>query len=532
MRRKLTALLLCLMMAASLVPQVAAAEPEAQSLLPYTGEPITLRIMGWESYAQPKADSMFGKWLQEKLGNITLEFEIPASDTETLLNLYLSTGDDMPDIMLYRKPDMFMENYGDGSRTLNLKDYAQYMPEFTARRDVYSHLTWYDTQGGDYYMYFPCWYNAISEVWFQNQTLMDKYGLQAPENWEEMRACMETVCAAEPNVDGMMFLPWQFEYIFGGFSALFGTRSISPAEVMYDYEKGQWVHALLSNEEAYKKAITAMAEAYAKGWINADFNTWSDAYDAKMNNGEWLFTSSYYNGATTYVENGLDVTFIQSPADEGVTPYVSAHNNEDSVGWIYMISNTSQYPELSCAILELIGSEEYAVAAYWGVEGESYTVGADGKRAYTEAYLNTAPKDRETAFGIARNPTYTTDPFVSNYYVGDALCAGYAKPSLDALIACAAGLSDGTMETYYYAQKPLMDVYDAEDCALVVNAWKTYILENMIRFVLGTKDLGEWDAFMAGLNQYGDMDKVLRIYNEAPQMPLRKQQSERTWLLP
>ena len=77
-----------------------------------------------------------------------------------------------------------------------------------------------------------------------------------------------------------------------------------------------------------------------------------------------------------------------------------------------------------------------------------------------------------------------------------------------------------------------MDVYDAEDCALVVNAWKTYILENMIRFVLGTKDLGEWDAFMAGLNQYGDMDKVLRIYNEAPQMPLRKQQSERTWLLP
>ncbi len=532
MKNRLIALLLVVMMATTLIPAMGVAE-ETTSLLPYKGEPITIRLMGWESYSAPDANSVFGKWLQEQLGNITIEYEIPASDTGTLLDLYLTTGDDMPDIMMYRDAALFMENYGDGSRTVSLKDYAKYMPEYTARRDVYSHLTWYDTDAGDYYLYFPCWYNAISEVWFQNQDLMDKYNLESPKNWEEMRKCMDIVCSAEEDVDGMIYLAWGFNYIFGGFSSIFGTKTLAPSSVVYDYAKGEWVLPLLNNEKAYKDAITAMAECYEKGYINKDFNTWSDACGVKMTSGKWLFTNNYFNEATsTLANNGVNAAYMVSPAEEGVKPYVSAFNNEDSVGWIYTIANTAKNPELCAAILDLIGSEKYATAAYWGVEGETYTVNEAGKKEYTKEYLDMDPAERKNVYGIARNPTYATDPFVSNFYVGDALCANYAKPSLDALTTCAEGLSNGTMETYYYAQLPKLDTYDAEDCALVVNAWSTYITENLIKFVMGTKDLSEWDTFMDGLTQYGDMEQVLKIYNEAPQMPLRKPQSEREWLIP
>ena len=103
---------------------------ETQWALPYQGDPVTIRVMGWETYSDYNWENEFGKWLKERLGNVTIEVEIPVSDTGTLLDLYLSSGSDMPDIMMYRDPDMFMQNYGDGGRTLNLLDYAEYMPGY------------------------------------------------------------------------------------------------------------------------------------------------------------------------------------------------------------------------------------------------------------------------------------------------------------------------------------------------------------------------------------------------------------------
>ena len=75
---------------------------ETQWALPYQGDPVTIRVMGWETYSDYNWENEFGKWLKERLGNVTIEVEIPVSDTGTLLDLYLSSGSDMPDIMMYR----------------------------------------------------------------------------------------------------------------------------------------------------------------------------------------------------------------------------------------------------------------------------------------------------------------------------------------------------------------------------------------------------------------------------------------------
>lgn len=500
--------------------------------LPYQGEEVTIRIFGWESYSPVDENSMFGKWLQEKLGNVKIEYEIPASDADTQIMLYLTSGADMPDIHMYRRPAEFMNFYGDGSRTVNLLDYAEYMPSYMAAREKYPHLSWYDAPGGESYLYLPVWYNSISEVWFQNQDLMDKYGLETPTTWDEMKACMEVVCEGEGNVDGLITISWGFDYIFGQYASLLGSRGMGPATVSYDYDQNKWIFPLAENADAYKYMTEELAEAYAKGWINKDFLTREDT-DAKMVNGEFLFVSHYYNEATTKFDaNGVNVTYIDPPSAEGVTPYVSTSYIEDTTGWNYMITNTAQYPELCAAILDLLGSEEYAVAAYWGIEGESFITDDNGDRQYTEAYLNMDPEDRKTTFGIAKNPPYCTDPFVSNYYVGDAICANYVKPSLDALITSAEKLSSGAYETYYAATAPAFDDIQSEDVAAIATPLKTYISENLTKFIIGTRDLAEWDAFLADLAGYGDVDALLEMYNTAEQRPMRKQQADREWLEP
>ena len=153
---------------------------ETQWALPYQGDPVTIRVMGWETYSDYNWENEFASGSRSGWGNVTIEVEIPVSDTGTLLDLYLSSGSDMPDIMMYRDPDMFMQNYGDGGRTLNLLDYAEYMPGYMERREQYPHLSRYDTEDGKCYMLFPCLSDRISEVWYQNQDLMDKYGLETP----------------------------------------------------------------------------------------------------------------------------------------------------------------------------------------------------------------------------------------------------------------------------------------------------------------------------------------------------------------
>lgn len=114
-------LVLCMLMGC--VPAMA----EIPSVFPYEGEEVTLRVMGWSGYYDFKWDSVFGQWLKETLGNVNIEMEIPADNAETLMELYLSTGEDMPDVVMYRDPEQFLVN-DYGARCVNLLDYTEYMP--------------------------------------------------------------------------------------------------------------------------------------------------------------------------------------------------------------------------------------------------------------------------------------------------------------------------------------------------------------------------------------------------------------------
>ena len=138
---------------------------------PYTGEEVTLRVFGWETYHDDVWDSYFGQWFQENLGNIKIQSEIAPSDSSTMIELYMSTGDDMPDIMMYRDAQQYLDLYGDSGRLLDLNDYAEYMPEYQARRERFPHLSQYDTEDGETFLIMPCWVDRVSETWIINSAL-------------------------------------------------------------------------------------------------------------------------------------------------------------------------------------------------------------------------------------------------------------------------------------------------------------------------------------------------------------------------
>lgn len=509
-------------------------EPEAKWALPYEGEEVRLTLLGWESYSQIDSLNKFGQWYQEQLGNLYVDFEIPSEDTGTLIEMYLASGD-MPDILLDRNAQSFKNSYNDGSRTLNLFDYAEYMPEYFARRESYPHLSWYDVDTTTGYLFFPCWYDAPSEVWFQNQELMDEYDLETPTNYEEMKACMETVHSADSNIDGMSIICWGFGYSYMCFSRLFGnlSGSWSPSNLMYDYDTETWGYSLYDYEEIYRQTTEALAEAYAEGWINPDFITWDGSvFDTKRYKGEWLFTFLYNNISQNSYDSDYDCTpvYIDPPAAEGTTPSVRTDFTSDSTGWAFVVSNATEYPELCCSYLELISSESYADVFFWGWEGETYEAAADGSRSFLDAYLSLDPDDAKSTYGI--QVSYAIQPFASQFYAGNALSALFCEESKRGLEICSEKLNSGEYATYYSPNTPLFDDATKEEINSVTSSVGTYVEENLINFVLGNKPMSEWDAFIDGIADYGDMNWVVEQYNSAEQGPTRASQFEREYLLP
>ena len=54
---------------------------------------------------------------------------------------------------------------------------------------------------------------------------------------------------------------------------------------------------------------------------------------------------------------------------------------------------------------------------------------------------------------------------------------------------------------------------ESEDIAINKTALDTYVQEEYIKFIMGSCPLSEYDAFLAEMANYGDIDLVEEIYN-------------------
>lgn len=506
------------------------AEGQSKSILPYEGEPVVLSYLGWESFKPVQPGTKFYDWMQEKLGNITLEFNIPVADTSAKIQTALASGE-MDDILIHRDPGGFVANYGDGSRTVNLLDYAELMPEYMARREAFPHLKRYDVDGKAFLL-FPAWFDIASPVWKANIDILNKYDLEVPKTYEEMVEVMDKVLPNEPEMFGILFHTWGFESIFTNYSHLFGGYG-GPTNIYYDYEQDKWVYGILGNLEVSKLTTEKMAEAYQKGYLSKDFMAYpDDGWTTVLNNGLALFQNTYPDLDAT--EDQIKVLkhvpiIIDPPAAEGIKPYIQADYTSDVTFWALMISSTSKHPDLAAAVLELISSEEFAVTSYWGWEGETYEI-VDGQRKFKEEYVNLSQKEKEEKYGLVNVIPYTFRQILSTVYTGDAYIEPWTDEHKQAIINIGNKLSSGEFTTYYGRVAPRFDPITQQDQAVIKTAVDTFVSESLTAFVLGNKPMSEWDDFINEIPFYGDIESIVQQYNDAKQQPDRPTQFERKYV--
>ena len=148
----------------------------------------------------------------------------------------------------------------------------------------------------------------------------------------------------------------------------------------------------------------------------------------------------------------------------------------------------------------------------WGVEGETYVTNENGTHSFLEGYTDSAAR-KEAGVGNLMDIRYIQYKNREVDYVGgtDASRAAYDKVN-GALIS---GELTGIRAL---RGTPRFTAEQSETIARSTTPMKTYIDENIMYFIDGTRDMSEWDAFVEETLALGNMDEVLATYEAAEQV--------------
>jgi len=506
--------LVTLLLALALVMGVCATAM-ADSLCPYDGEEVVYQGSGVDLAITEDRESPVYQYYKTLTGNVSINWSLyPMADRGTKEATMLNTGD-LPDIMWFGGARDKVSTYGDMGYFLNLMDYLDYMPNLKQYLEDYPQYEYFKADDGALYCVVDLQtIDRISECYFYNKTQLDALGMEVPTTWDEMLECMRAFKAAKPDSTPYITYAWGQ----GTYESYLSLINHGHRGFYYDGEK--WTWAVSDPDSGYKELIEMLHTMYSEGLISPEFSTMGeDTYKQIVMDGDWLFTTLYFGTIRNEVFMGEEPTYeyayLPTPVmHEGDKPMVPITVGFDGLNsWAYFVNADVENPELMCSYLDTIISPEAGMAFDWGVQGLTYDYDENGNPYYLEGY--TTPEERKEA-GVGN---FWDPRFIHN--TGNQYSAYLAYPEQDQLIMdqVLEGLVSGEY-TYQYPLRrtPLFTNEENETIAFSTTPMNTYKDENIIQFIDGSRDLGQWDDFVSEVLAYGNLDEVLETYENAKQV--------------
>ena len=367
-------------------------ESEGGSITFPLEEPVEITVYVCTGDSQFKfEDTAVYKVMEEKT-NVKLKIVTSTNLTENeeKRNVQINSGD-YPDVFIKSglSPDELYE-YGQEGIFIALDDLIdQYMPNYKAlidERDAWAEVTSGD--GHIYSTYEICKPNVgnTPHVWINTKWLENvnkSMPTTADEFYEVLKAFKEQ--DADGDGDPNNEIPW------------ITSSDISPVEFILPYfgfnMSGWWDPWCVSQDEEsieffpaterYKEALAFIAKCYDEGLLYKDsFNITCDQIRSMGQTGEALGvfgewhpqnTVGAYDKTKSEEENIVLQYQAMVPWEEGGCPTAGGLNRGGLA-----ITDKCKYPEIMCAWVDYLYSEEGAILSTYGIEGDTYDM-VDGK---------------------------------------------------------------------------------------------------------------------------------------------------------
>lgn len=486
-------------------------------------EPLTFSMLWTDWPETPIKDSweVFDEIAERT--NVSLELtKIPFSDATEKRSLLISAGD-APQIipLVYTGEE---RQFAATGAVVPLSDYEDHMPHFQKYveewdlRDMIDNLRQAD---GKYYM-MP----GLQEVSVPTFTLVvrkdiiEEVGAEIPETWDELRTVLEKIKAKYPDstpladgFEGQSMLNYA-AHAFGTVAGWgFGNGTF------FNEEKGEFEYA--ATNDGYKEMVE-----YFHGLVEDDLLD-TESFTAAVEGGSTVlekfaagqvFAASGANGTVQEFNTALEAAGAEgyevlqiAPPGGPAGQIVEPRNFWNG----FMVTAEAEESPNFIAMLQFLDWLYYSPEARdllrWGVEGETYTKGADGSYQLNPEYsLDAFNINPDAPTDIQKDLGYSNDP-LSGSTESRALKESYNVPAFVDYIDSV--LTDRTPRDPF-PPAPL-DEAELEQASLLSTPLKDTVDTNTLKFILGERPLSEWDAFVSeleGQNLQGYLDLINGAY--------------------
>ena len=344
--------------------------------------------------------------------------------------------------------------------------------------------------------------------------LLDKADLEVPVTIDEWETVLRT------------FKDMGIEYPFTGDSNMFAMGYVNTFNNAFHVGKTLYINNDVVKygpiEPAYQEWIALMNRWYEEGLLDKDYATnGAAAVNAKMIDGTAGACFGYIGGHLgTYLASNENSDYNLVGA-----PYPSATKGElasfaalepDANDPFLAITTACKDPEAATQWADFWYSDEGVDMINFGVKGESYNM-VDGKHVYTDEILHNPDglSIREALSLYCRAtdaaPGFRQDQeYLEQYYP--------YQQQMDALNLWAES-TDNVRKHTMPAVSPLLE--ESSEISILETDISTYVSENVVKFVQGTRPMSEFDDFVSTLKSMG-VDRYIEIYQAAYDRYLNK----------
>ncbi|MNH89043.1 Lipoprotein LipO precursor [compost metagenome] len=437
------------------------------------------------------------KWIEEKTG-VTLQVQTPSGKLADTLNLVVASNN-LPDLM-YMSSRKDSNKFGQQGALVNILDHIDLMPNLKKWMDQYPEEAKATLSADGKMFMFPN--QGFGEtnrmVWIYRDDIFKKNNLTAPKTYDELYTVMKKLKEIYPDSYPLSFRLGQIpDEMYANFTTNFQTDE----DAYYNFDKKDWAFGPI--EDNYKAMLEMWHKFYKEGLIPPDFlsiqtKQWQDT----MSNGKSFISVDYisrvdfFNNAMKKENPEYNMQFMAPPAGlpngKQWNPYF--HYLEGGL----TLASTSKNMKDVMSYMDFFYTEEGKNISSWGKEGESYTV-ENGKKKFKSEFTDVNDMRKKT--GLQSSGTYTWIDY-------EAHLSLFSKDLIHAYTEAAKYDPPGMQPRPAFTEK------ENEVISVTGQALKKHREENFAKFVLGSRNLSEWNKYVDEMKNLGSQ-KLVDTYKEA-----------------
>lgn len=556
--KKTLSLIVALVLAISCFASVGVADANlsAPGELPiWTGdEPAPLSIlMQKNDYVEDYETNLYTLWLEEQTG-IEIEFVwLPAADAADKLNIMVTAGEKLADVVNYGLNVATAKAYGDAGAFIDVAPYieAGLAPNISAAVEEFADwnlISSLTNSDGTFYGVPNIQYSPSNETKYKmwiNEKWLENLGLEVPTTTEEFYNMLVAFKEKDANGNGDANdeIPFITTTGWGGTAYKFLTNAFvfetDDDMFMLDAEGNVTVSYI---QDGWFKAADYLKKLVDEGLLSKESFTYSNNDLLPM-----MHSDDDIIGVTT----NSSLAYVGSQGTENHDKYrlryicIEPLTGPDGVSYTgYKQSATQQWwfvtadcenPELAFRVGDFQFNEEGFIFSRFGIEGDNWMTAED----YVAANPGVTTAARYEALGYEGKYVWYNDVWDTAQNVNWHACNPYFSGNVEAEGAYIADDGKGvtislannattrqeTASGYYSLHKPGADVYvptlnyttdELDEIAEAMSTIKTYVNEQRTKYILGdTSDVADPDKFIANLKTSFQLDRILEIANAA-----------------